>query len=111
MLAPRSRPDARPAVLIAAIGPYTAPFTELVWALHRQRNMAVVEAFVVVDRRGLDYLQADLLDSGRGLDQLREVLPNILDHHDVHLRVARTPSGQIVEDDLAQGEASCFRET
>ena len=111
MFAPRSLPDARPAVLFAAIGPYTAPFTELVWALHRQRNMAVVEAFVVVDRRGLDYLQADLLDSGRGLDQLREVLPNILDHHDVHLRVARTPSGQIVEDDLSDGEASCFRET
>ena len=56
MLAPRPRPDARPAVLIAAIGPYTAPLTELVWALHRQRNMAVVEAFVVVDRRGFEYV-------------------------------------------------------
>ena len=106
-----SRPPPRPAVLVTAVGPYSAPFTELVWALHRQRDMAVVEAYVVVDRRGLEYLQADLLDSGRGLDQLREVLPDILDHHELHLRVARTPAGQIVEDDLSFGEASCFRDT
>jgi CRISPR-associated protein (TIGR02584 family) len=90
-----------PAILVAPIGPYPAPFAELIWALHRKRHLAVVEAWAIVDRRSLEYLREDVLDSGRALDQLRSALGHgILDHHDLHVSVLR-------EESDALGVAAC----
>lgn len=82
--------ETEPVLLFVALGAYTAPLAQLIWALHRGRKLRAVKAMVLVDRRGLDYLSTDLLEPDRALDQLREVLGEDLLHRaDVHVRVSR----------------------
>lgn len=90
-----------PVVLFAPIGPYMEPVSQLIWALYRKRNMPVVEAHVVADRRALMYARADLLGEGRVLDQLRDKLgPAILGQDRFFIHAAETPDGVAIEDDL-----------
>lgn len=85
-----ARAETEPVVLFAALGAYTAPLTQLIYSLHRDRGLRTVKALVVVDRRGLDYLASDLLEPDRAIDQLRRVLgEDILTTGDVHVRVSR----------------------
>src|SRR5215813_12833554 len=87
-----------PVVLVAAIGPYTAPIAALIWALYKQRGFLVTEAHVVVDRRGLRYVGADLLNANQILDQLRRTLSNaIVKNDDFHVRPALLPSGDPID--------------
>lgn len=101
-----------PVVLCAPVGPHTARVTSLIWALHRQRGLRVTEAVLVARRRSLEYLYADILDSGRALDDLRHALgPSLVDHHAVDVRVARAKDGTIVDGDVEPAHAERFRET
>jgi CRISPR-associated protein (TIGR02584 family) len=100
-----------PVVAVAAIGPYTAPIAALIWALYRQRGLRVVEAHVVVDRRGLRYVDADLLNPNQILDQMRRALDDeIVKREDFHVRPAILPSGDPIGDLSRPENVACFRE-
>jgi CRISPR-associated protein (TIGR02584 family) len=101
--------DREPVVLVAPLGPYPAPLTELIWALHRQRSMSVVDAFVVVDRRALRYLEEEVLAPGRVLDRLHAVLDReVLDREHLHLVHATLDRGEILDDDLDPTHAGAY---
>ena len=80
--------------LFAAIGPNPAPVSEAIWALYRQRGWCVVAAHLVMLERGFTYLEREFLLPGGALDQLRDVLPGILDRDAIRTTVATAPSGR-----------------
>ena len=101
-----------PVGLVAPVGLYSAPLSQLIWALARQRGLRVVEAFVVVDLRAQHYLEQELLGAGAVLDQLRDVLgPELVDRDRFHVRPALLPSGAVLEDDLAPEHGRIYRDT
>ena len=76
-----------PAIVVATIGPNPAPLVELIWALARQRNLLVSDAYIVLDRRAEGFLASEVLARGEALDQLSDVLaapPPRLHLHVVH---------------------------
>ena len=73
-------------VVVAPLGPYPAPLAQLLWALHRQRDLEVSEVFALVDARGRRYLEQDFLRPGSALDQLRAALgPTLVDRARFHV--------------------------
>jgi hypothetical protein len=100
-----------PVVVVAPIGPHSAPLGGLIRVLYQERSMAVAHAYLVAGARELKAIHDDVLDSGRLLDRLREMLGDqILDHDGVHLVPVHGAGGEILEDDLLPEHASCFRE-
>ncbi|MBI2375482.1 MAG: hypothetical protein HYV07_15915 [Deltaproteobacteria bacterium] len=100
------------AVLFAAVGPYVDAFTQLVWALYRQRNTAVVEAHLVVDERGRRFIDADLLGDGAALEHLDAKLgPAVLARGDVFVHEARTPDGRWIADESNPVQQVAYAET
>ncbi|MDB4993027.1 MAG: CRISPR-associated protein [Myxococcaceae bacterium] len=97
------------AVLFAPLGPNPAPFSELVWALHRQRGLFVEDAVVVVDREAAAFLDSELLAEGAALDQLRGVLGDRIVSRE-RLRVQRVVdhAGELLDDDLAFEAAAAY---
>ena len=99
-------------VLVAVMGGKAGSLLDTVEALHRERKMQVAEAFVIVGRREMERVHAKILDAGTGLDRLREKMGDaaLLDHDRFHLRIARRPNGQILDEDIHPSDAACFRE-
>ncbi len=99
----------RGAVLFAPLGPNPAPFSEVVWALQRQRGLVVEDAVVVVDREAASFLESELLAEGAALDQLRAVLGDRVVSRE-RLRVQRVvdDAGVLLEDDLAMDAAAVY---
>lgn len=98
-------------VLFAPIGPYCDPLAQLLWALHRKRQMTVALAHVVVDRRALRYLETELLAPGQILDELRAELPELLPAEGFVVHRPLLPSGELVDDDLEPEHARVYLET
>lgn len=67
-----------PVLLFAPVDPRTDPLAQMIWALAREREMTVVEAHVVADRHGVNYLEREFLAPGEILDQLRAKLGDAL---------------------------------
>jgi CRISPR-associated protein (TIGR02584 family) len=93
-------------VLWAAVGPNPASVSEAIWALYRQRGWRVVALDVVALDEGHFYLHDELLDAGRALDQLRDVLAIDVD---VRETVTRRDDGAIVEADVVFDDAATYR--
>ncbi|RYZ42606.1 MAG: hypothetical protein EOO72_07270 [Myxococcaceae bacterium] len=55
-----------PVVLFTTLGPNPAPLSELMWALARHQERLVVEAHVVVTRRGAHHLASEFLSPTGG---------------------------------------------
>ena len=87
-------------VLFAPIGPNPAPLSELIWALARQRERRVVEAFVVGDEMARYFFDGEFMAPGAALVQLRDVLGEaILSKDDIHLIEATGADGTALEND------------
>ncbi|MBI4816527.1 MAG: hypothetical protein HY791_09715 [Deltaproteobacteria bacterium] len=100
------------AVVFAAVGPYVDSLTQLIWALYRQRNTAVVEAHLVVDERGRRFVDSDLLADGAALEHLGHKLgPAILARRDVFVHEARLSDGSWVADESQAPQARAFIDT
>jgi len=91
-----------PVTVFAALGPNPAPLAELIWGLQRQRAMVATDLFVVVDQRGHDYLQLELLGPGKVLSMLAAILPLPLGDPQLHLHVVPTTAA---DDDPAFADA------
>lgn len=81
-----------PVTVFAALGPNPAPLAELVWRLGRD-GVVVTDAFVVVDARGLHYLQRELPPV---LDELRALFGH---HTALHHTLVAAPDGVVLDDD------------
>ena len=101
-----------PVVLVAPIDPRTDPLSQIIWALEKKRNMAVVSAHVVVDKRGLHYIEREFLAKGEVLDQLRaELGAQIASQERFVIHRAQLPSGELAVDDLIEAHAEAYLST
>ena len=97
------------AVLFAPLGPNPAPFSELVWALQRQRGLFVEDAVVVVDREAASFLESELLAEGAALDQLRGVLGDrVVSRERLRVQCVVDHAGELFDDDLAPDAAAAY---
>ena len=89
----------RAVTVFAALGPNPASLAELVWALHRKRDLVVTDMFLLVDQRGHDYLHTEVLGVGRAFDELRALLGAPLAPEKIHERVVVAHDGAIADDE------------
>ena len=97
-------------VLIAAPGGNPAPVVSLVWALHRQWGLRVASAHLLLYANAERYLQAELLDGAKPLDQLRQQLGDP-DLAQLNLHPVRAPDGATLEDDATPEHAGWWVES
>jgi CRISPR-associated protein (TIGR02584 family) len=97
-------------VLVAAPGGNPAPVVSLVWALHRQWDLRVASAHLLLYRNAERYLNDELLGGMRPLDQLRDQLgdPALAQ---LNLRLVQAPDGSLLEDDSAPEHAARYVES
>ena len=97
-------------VLIAAPGGNPAPVISLVWALHRQWDLRVSSAHLLLYRSAERYLNEELLGGMRPLEQLRDQLgdPALAQ---LNLRPVQAPDGSLLEDDAAPEHAARYVES
>jgi CRISPR-associated protein (TIGR02584 family) len=88
------------AILVGAIGPYTAPLASMIWALFRRRDLVVRTAVLLADDRGEEYLYEELLGRGRIAEQLKVALGNEVLSGGIELHKPRLANGTVVEDDI-----------
>jgi CRISPR-associated protein (TIGR02584 family) len=97
------------AVLFAPLGPNPASFSELVWALRRQRGLVVEDAVVVVDREAASFFDGEMLAEGGALDQLREVLGDrVVSRERLRVHGVVDDAGALLDDDLGPDAGAAY---
>jgi CRISPR-associated protein (TIGR02584 family) len=101
-----------PVVLFAPVDPRTDPLAQMIWALEKQRGMTVVEAHVVADKVGINYLERELLAPGEILDQLRASLgPATLPHEHLFVHRATLIDQTLAFDETRPDHAEAYLHT
>jgi len=98
-------------VLVAELGPNPAALAEVLWALARQRDLCVREAFVLTSARGAHYLEREFLAPGAAYDQLEVALGDALVRRErLHTTVVRDDAGTARDDERTAEEAAAWNE-
>lgn len=94
-----------PVTVFAALGPNPAPLVELVWALHQYRHLVVTDLFLVLDKRGQDYLHKEVLGPGRAFEELSALVGNPIALEKIREHVVVATGEAANDDDPAFAES------
>ena len=97
-------------VLAAAPGGNPAPLVGMLWALHRQWDVAVSEVHLVLYDNSRRYVEAELLDGADPLEQLRVAL-GMDAQIEVIQHIVTTRDHHVLEDDISSDHAVAFMES
>jgi CRISPR-associated protein (TIGR02584 family) len=87
-------------IIVAELGPNSAPLSELIWALFRQQDRCVEEVFLLVNPRTLGWFQREFLGRHGALEQLHAVLGEaIVDRECIHTMTVGEPEAPLKDDE------------